>query len=609
MKRILISIFLLISAIGVMADENITFQASAPKQVVQGQPFQVTYIVNHRAGDITPPEFVDFEYLAGPYTSTSQSSTFVNGQFTSTYQQQYTYTLRPDKQGTFTLGAATIKVGSKQYTSNGLRITVLPPDESVQASGNSNKKSNASSAGKTSATTGNGDIFIRTIASKTTLHEQEVLTLSYKLYVTGMDIRGFTEKTQIPEFTGFLKQELDQKDIQFELEHYNNRNYQVATIYQTLLYPQHAGDIEIESGSFEAIILLPNTHRRSFFDDAYIQATKMLKAPGITIHAKSLPAGKPADFSGAVGRFSMTQSISETELTTNDAVTIKLDLSGAGNMKLIKTPAVDWPEGFEPYDPKVTNNFQTSSSGVSGSKSIEYLAIARNSGDYTIPSITFSYYDTQESQYKTLQTPEYTLHVKKGVGDASTGNQGTMANYTQKEDIKELGTDIRYIYTGDLRHTNTNGRLKFNSLLFHLLFLIPLAIAIAIFIIFRKRIKENADQTKVRYRKANKVAQRRLKAASRMLQANDKEHFYEEIEKASFTYLSDRLSIPTADLSKDNIADILRHKGIDDNLIHDVLDVLSTAEFARYAPSSDHQMQEMFNTTTQLINNLENQKL
>ncbi len=611
MKRIA-SIFIILSIALMGFADDVVFQANAPKQVVQGQPFQLTYTINQRAGNIEPPEFTGFDYLAGPYTSTSQSSTFVNGKFTSTYQQQYTYTLKAQKEGTFTLGPATIKVGSKQFTSNGVRLTVLPPDKDEPATTEGGNRGSQQPSQSAQATTGNGDIFLRTIVTKSRPYEQEALTLSYKLYVTGLDIRGFTEKTSIPDFTGFFKQDLDQQNIQFELEHYNNRNYQVATIYQTLLYPQHSGDIVIPSASFEAIILMPNTRRRSFFDDAYIQATKTIQAPSVTIHVNALPTGKPAGYSGGVGRFTLNASISDTTIATNDAVTLKVEIKGAGNLKLLKTPAIDWPEGFEAYDPKVNNNFKTTASGISGSKTIEYLAIARNSGTYTLPALTFAYFDTESGQYRTLRTQDYTIRVKKGAGDAAS--PAAVNDYTapRQEDIKELGSDIRYIYTGELRTPRTDsslGTFWASPRGLCLLYLLPTIIAAAIFILMLKRIRENADMTRVRYRRANKVAQKRLKQARQLMQQDRKEAFYEEIEHAAFSYLSDRLSIPTADLNKDNIADILRRKGCPENDITEVLDLLSNAEFARYAPSAGHEMNTLYDRTAELINRLENQKL
>ena len=278
-------------------------------------------------------------------------------------------------------------------------------------------------------------------------------------------------------------------------------------------------------------------------------------------------------------------------------------------MKLLKTPAIDWPEGFEPYDPKVTNNFNTTTSGVSGTKSIEYLAIPRNAGEYTIPAVKFSYFDIDDKAYKTLSTPEYTIRVKRGTGSAGdAGNEPTVVSYTQKEDIKQLGTDIRYIDTKAPKTTNHKSQItNYNQI--WLFYVVPLVIALILLIVLRKQIKEASDLTRMKYKRANKVAQKRLKAAAAALKANDQATFYAEIERAAWTYLSDRLSIPTAELNKDNIASILAQKGVNETLITDVKNVLSTAEFARYAPTTDHAMDDLYTATTNLINNLENEKI
>lgn len=597
--------------------EDVVFKAQAPSQVIVGRPFQLTYSVNQRSRDLRAPEFTDFDYLAGPYTSTSSSTSFVNGHRTSTFEQTYTYTLMAQKAGTFTISPASIKVDGESYQSNGVRIQVLPEDEQQAAPTQSSQTSQTGQQSQSSSQSSNvssENIFVRTIASKTRVHEQEALMITYKLYFANVDVAQLTNNTKLPEFTGFLKQDLEQGEIQTQLEHYNGRNYQTAVLYRTILYPQHSGDIKIDPAKFEAVLRVQTRQQvRSIFDDffgSYTNVTKMLTAPGATIHVSALPSGKPAGFSGGVGKFTMTPSISQTELQTNDAVTIKLDISGAGNMKLIKTPAIDWPEGFEPYDPKVTNNFNTTTAGVSGTKSIEYLAIPRNAGEYTIPPITFSYFDIEDKAYRTLATPEYTIRVKRGAGEAtSTGGQETgVISYTQKEDIKQLGTDIRYIDTKAPKSTNPKSQItNYNHL--WLFYVVPLIIAIVLLIVLRKQIKENADINRVRYKRANKVAQKRLKAAAAALKANDKDHFYEEIERAAWTYLSDRLSIPTADLNKENIASILHQKGVGDDLINAVKDVLSTAEFARYAPATDHAMDDLYTATSNLINNLENAKL
>ena len=617
MKKILL-ILLICSQVCATFAQGVEFKASAPAQVIMGKPFQLTYTVNQRAKDLRAPEFEDFDYVAGPYTSQSSSTSFVNGKRTSSFALTYTYTLMANKEGTFMIPPATIKVDGSQYSSNGVRITVLPPDQPTQTSAASQPRntnqSSATSQQRENNQTSAENIFMRTLVSKTKVHEQEVILLSYKLYFAGVDVAQMTNNTRLPEFKGFLKQELEMGEIQTELEHYNGRNYQTAVLYRALLFPQRSGELVIEPAQFEAILRVQNRAQvRSIFDDffgSYTTVSKQLVAPKVTIHVASLPTGKPAGFSGGVGQFSINSTISSTNLQANEAVTLKLTVQGTGNMKLLKTLAVDWPEGFEVYDPKVTNNFQNTTAGVSGTKTIEYLAIPRAGGTYTLPPVQFSYYDTQADSYKTLTTPEYTIQVARTATEETSAT--VVNNYVQKEDIQQLGTDIRYIYTGDLERgarIQKQGQVTFGSWLFWLWYIMPTLLAAVLFIVFRKQIKENADITRVRYKKANKIAQRRLKNAERLLQENQKEQFYEEIERAAWTYLSDRLSVPTAQLGKENIAQILAAKSVSEDIIKQLLHVLSTAEFARYAPISDHAMQDIYDDTTKIINQLENCKL
>jgi len=619
MKTIHIILFSVLAAVGSLslhAAEDVSFKAQAPSQVIAGKPFQLTYTVNQRARDLQAPEFTDFDYLAGPYTSQSSSTSFVNGKRTSTFTLTYTYTLMGNKEGRFTIAPATIRVDGEQYTSNGLQITVLPPDEEPATPRNGNNASGGNSGNNREQAGGQSNvssenIFIRTIVSKTRVHEQEAILLSYKLYFAGVDVAQFTNNTKLPEFTGFLKQELEQGEIQTELEHYNGRNYQTATLYRTLLYPQHSGDLKIDPAQFEAVLRVQVRQQvRSIFDDffgSYTNVTKALTAPGVTIHADALPGGKPAGFAGGVGHFSMSGDISGIEMKTNEAVTVKINIQGTGNMKLLKTPAIDWPEGFEAYDPKVTNNFKTGASGMSGTKAIEYLAIPRAAGEYTIPAITFAYFDTQENRYKSMSAGPWTLHIQRGSNDKE--QEAVVQNYINKEDIRQLGSDIRYIRTPELQYRSSTARAPrgLNALLCYLL---PLLAAVILFIVFRRQIRENADLARLRYKKANKVAQKRLREAQRLMDSNDQSAaFYEAIERAAWTYLSDRLTIPTAQMNKENIASILRGKGVSEELIAEVDGVLSTAEFARYAPSGDQAKQELYNRTADLINHLENQKL
>jgi hypothetical protein len=326
-------------------------------------------------------------------------------------------------------------------------------------------------------------------------------------------------------------------------------------------------------------------------------------APGVKIFVNKLPANKPASFNGTVGRFTMSSSISANQVKANDAVTLKINIAGAGNMKLIKNPEIKLPDGFETYDPKVTNNYKTNLTGVSGSKSVEYMFIPRHSGNFQIPSAEFTYFDTQDKTYKTLRTPEYSLKVEKGEGGENTTVVGN--TYVDKEDVKQLGKDIRYIQADEFELSKESEPI-FGTLTCWLMYLIPLLISLFLFLFFHKQVKENSNIDFVRNKKANRVAQKRLNLAKKLLDTNDKEKFYEEVMKAVWTYLSDKLSISVSELTKDRVEFELTKRGVNNSVTEQFIQILNTCEFARYAPGSGQQeMGDLYSETISAISELE----
>lgn len=587
----------------------VDFRAVGPSQVPVNQSFQIQYIVDEKCNDIQIPSMPGFELLAGPFTSTASSFSFVNGKRTSTYQKTFTYTYSATKEGTYTIGAATVDIKGRKYRSNGLKITVVREQEPQAATTSSRTNDDSSRPQRTQTAQSAPSIFMRTEVNKTHAHEQEPVTLCYKLYFVGVNDVQLAGVTKMPDFDGFLKQESDLEQLESHVETYNGRQYNVAVVYKNQLYPQHSGDITITPAHFEVVYTTPGAERDPFGQMFGYQEHKTLKAPAVTIHVDALPQeDRPKSFSGGVGHFTMTPSISSTELNTNEPITLKLDISGSGNMKLIKTPDVKWPEGFESYDPKVSNSYQTTDSGMSGTKSIEYMAIPREPGDYTLPPVTLTYYDSEAGAYKTLTTPSYQLHINRGQQRKDT----EVSDYSQ-EDIKQLATDVRYIHTNDLPALEPNSAMppaiQVGSFGWWLCYLIPFIIAIIVLIAMRRYIQANADLTQVRYRKANKVAQKRLRNAKKLMDENQTGAFYEEIERAAMSYLSDRLTIPTAELNKETISQILAQKNVPEPLIKETEQVLSTAEFARYAPSMNQDMNTLYSRTVELINQLEEQKL
>lgn len=604
-KIIFLWIALIATSLHAFADGKVTFTASAPDAVAVGDQFRLSYTVNtEKVRDFRVASIKGFDVLMGPSRSYSMQS--ING--VKTENLTFTYILMATAEGNFTIPGATITANGNQMVSNSVHIKVLPADQANASSGGgSNNKGNGSASRPSSGTAvSNNDLFITATASKTTVYEQEAFLLTYKIY-TLVDLRMF-DNVKLPDFKGFHSQEVElPNDRRWGLEHYKGRNYQTTVYRQFVLFPQQSGKLTIDAARFDASIAKATQVSdpfEAFFNGGsnYVEVKKTIMTPQLTIDVKPLPTGKPAGFSGGVGEFNITSSINSTNIKTNDAVTIKLVISGTGNLKLLSTPEIKFPEDFEVYDPKVDNKFRLTNAGLSGSKVIEYLAIPRNAGTYKIPAVNFSYFDINSNSYKTLTTEEYELHVEKGAGNAAQ----TIANFTNKEDLKILNEDIRYIKQNDVV-LSQKGDFFFGSWLYWLFYLIPGIAFITFFIVYRKQIAANANVAKMRTKKANKVAVKRMKQAGKLLEENKKDAFYDEVLKALWGYISDKLNIPVSRLSKDNIEEELRIYGVDDTLIKEFIDALNNCEFARFAPGDDNQaMDKVYSASLEVISRMEN---
>ena len=603
MRKVILFFILISTVIGAWADNKITFTANAPEVVVSGDQFRLSYtITSQKVRDFRAPSIQGFEVLMGPSRSTQSSTQIINGNVTSTSSITFTYILMAGKEGTYKIPGATIVADGDNYTSNSVEIKVLPPDQTSGANnGNSARSSrDQANSGKIS----NQELFMMATASKTNVYEQEAILLTYKVY-TQVNLTGL--RGDVPDLKGFHTQEVElPQQKTFTLEHYNGRNYNTTVWRQFVLFPQQTGKIEIPSVTFEGTVsqrMASSDPFDAFFNGGnYVNINKNLVTPKLTINVKELPEGKPANFSGGVGEFTLSSSISTQDLKTNDAVTIKLVISGTGNMKLINTPEVAFPQDFEIYDPKVENKFNLTRNGLAGNKVIEYLAIPRHAGTYTIPPIEFSYFDLKSQSYKTLKTDAYTLNVAKGEGNSDQ----VVANFTSKEDLKVLGQDIRYIKTGETRLAKKDDYF-FGSMNYYLWYLIPLVLFITFMVIYRKQAMENANVAKVRTKKANKVATKRMKNAGKLLAEKKSEAFYDEVLKALWGYISDKLSMPVSQLSKDNIEEELQKHQVADELIKEFINNLNDCEFARYAPGNqDEKMDKIYSSAIDVISKMEN---
>lgn len=604
-KIVLTTLLLLITLSSAFADE-VSFVASAPKAVAVNQQFRLQYTINtHKAKEPRLPALDGFSILAGPFRSQQSSTQIVNGNVSSSSTLVFTYTLIAEKEGEYKIPGATANIEGADYTSNPITIKVLPADKAAATQRNSSSQQSRRQMRDASEPTNiqADDLFMTATLNKTKVYEQEAVLLTFKVY-SAVNLTSLNGK--IPDLKGFQIQEVElPQNKEWNLEHYKGRNYRTILWQQYVLFPQQSGEIEIPSAVFEGVVAVQTRSYDpfDFFGGASImEVKKELRTPKLKLNVQKLPDGKPADFSGAVGNFKLSSSLSANEVKANEAVTLRLVVSGTGNMKLIKTPEVSFPEDFEIYDPKVDNKISLRTDGFSGNKIIEYLFIPRYGGEYTIPAVRFSYFDIATKQYKTLESESYTLKVEKG---KETGT-GTVAAYVSKEELKMLGQDIRYIKRGN---TNTikRGDHLFASTTYWLWYIIPLLAFIAYIIICHKQMKENANIAAMRTKKANKVAVKRLKVAKKLLKENRKNEFYDEILKTLWGYMSDKLSIPVSQLSKENIAAELAEKGVNETLVKELHDVLNEGEFARYAPGdAGAAMDKVYNMAIEIISKMEN---
>lgn len=601
--RFLFFLTSLFSLSTLIAEGQVDFKASAPATVVEGVQFRLSYILNEEGRDLRLPDIPDFEILFGPSTSTSFSQRTINGKTTSERSVTYTYILVPKKTGNFTIEPASINVKGSNYQSNSLSIEVLPPDKDSDQGGASGSANRGSASSASTATVSDSDAFIRVILSKNSPYEQEGFTVTFRLYTT-IDKVNYGGEIQFPEFEGFMVEEVElPSNQQLQIERYNGRNYYTADLRKTLLFPQRSGQITIPSGSIEMVFSVPSGRSVStFFGSQELMADvkKKLVTNPLNVNVKPLPGDKPVSYANAVGTFALNPSISTTENKANEAITLRLEISGTGNMKLLRNPEVQFPNNFEIYDPVVTNSLNVTSNGLTGIRVIEYMVIPRYEGSYTIPSIEFGYFDLNTNSYKTLSTSEYKLEIEKGdPGSASA------SNFVNQQDVK-VEQDIRFLKTGEPNFVSMSNFLV-GSLNYWLWYIIPFTLLIVYFIINRKKAKENANVVLMRNKKANKIAIKRLKLAEKYLREQNKESFYDEVLRAIWGYFSDKLAIPVAQLSKDNIEAELLKNGISDELANKFMNILDTCEFARYSQvESNAEMDNIYNNAIDAIGKMEN---
>ena len=594
-------LFVLFVILGIVsASAQVSFTVDAPRQVIQGNKFQITYVLRNGEGDAFKEPKVDgATKLYGPATSRSYSSQWINGVSSSSSSEEYAITYRADKAGKYNIGVAKVTVDGKEYSTKPFTLEILPPDKTASGGNGGVQIDNydTQSAGKQ---VGANDLFIRINLSKSSAYEQEAVVCTIKLY-TKYQISQFMPTLQ-PSFNGFLIEDLPISPSLNNVEHVNGQNYMVAELKKCILFPQQSGELTITSGNYDVTVVQYEAVRTMFGTMRQpVEKQLTVKSNLQKISIKPLPSPKPASFNGAVGKFTIQSEIKPQVLKTYEAATLSYVIKGQGNIKYLKAPKIQFPAQFDVYDPQNTANASPSGGTMSGSMTFEYTFIPQYVGKYEIPATEFSYFDPTTKKYVTLATQKYDLSVAKGSGSAAS-------QVPASNDIEKKNTDILHIKTGNLGLSKNHTSL-ISGFAYWLWYIIPILILGTVLIYYRKSIKERQDIALMRTKHANKLAKKRLKQAKAYMAANDAGKFYGELLNAIWGYLSDKLGIPVSELSRENISSVLQECGINDDNISQLITLLDKCEFAQYAPElADSGIEEAYNNALDVMNKLETLK-
>jgi hypothetical protein len=565
-------IFFLFSSLMLSAAE-VEFRATtSPQTVSVGESFYLTYTLNAAGTNLRLPALPDFDLLTPqPEVERKYSTQSNNGTVERMATYTYRYTLRTKKEGTLAIAPATVTVGTKQYRSNAVSLQAgkaqqhIPSDQAYQ------------------------DVFVRIIPSKTSLYEQEAFLLTYKLYAAKNNFQDW-HNISYPDTKGFIVREVDlNPNRPWIPENFNRKKYGTLLFKQQILQAQQSGKLSIGQGSFEAVLELPAEGLQ-----ANKQHKSLLSEP-LSINVKPLPDGKPASFQNAVGNFKMMSEISSAEPRANEAFSLKITVSGKGNLQLFGNPAVSFPDDFEIFEPKTTTQIEPTAAGISGSRTIEYLAIPRSEGQFVIPPVEFSFFNPATGKYQTLRTQEYKVKVLAGDGRVESGERRV-----------EMGDGREEM--GDSREETGGDRMQevgIEHLQYRLYILLPLLGIIAFFVYFKRKTKKNSQEgASLQSKETAAQALLHLKAAEKSRKEGEDKNFYAEVLKALRSHLSASLHLSPAELSRENIEEKLKVAGKSETKIKQVLDTLQTAEMMRYAPAqSSDKMDELYRQTTKIIKN------
>ena len=602
MRQLRLTIFLLAVIISSIAYCQTSFKVIPPGNVIAGRNFSLTFrLSNGQTNAPKPPELQGCDLLYGPSVSTMSSSQYINGQMSSSTSVDFTYMYRAQTPGKVTVPEITVNSGGKNYTSHSVTFEILPPDKPVTQQGQSQQSApQVSAVDPTTQRPGSvspNDLFVRVSFSKTHALEQEAVMATIKVY-TKYSITSFLVKQQ-PLFDGFLSEELP-VDLEVNLENYNGQNYNTAVLKRLLLYPQKSGKLTVNSGKYDITIQQFELVNMGFFTTQRPVERQVTTASNMaSIDVTPLPEPKPAGFDGAVGRFTVSTDLQPELLRTNEAAVYTYTITGTGNIRYLKQPDIKFPASIDRYTPKTDIDAKIVGANTTGSYKVDYTIVPQEAGKLEIPGTPFVYYDIDKKEYVTLDTRSYELNIAKGSSTSSV---------VEQREIDKSMNDILHI------KPSTDRREKEISYVFHnglywLTFIIAVTILICVVIIYRRKLKFNADVKGRKHARANRVVSKRLKAARSYMNARENDKFYSELAKAMWGYISDKLGIAPSQLLRDNIASQLENYGASAQTTEDTIAVLDECEMARFTPQhSDQEVAQLYERAVAAIRSLEDVK-
>ncbi|MBR6814979.1 MAG: protein BatD [Alistipes sp.] len=602
-RHILLTLFATLSVAIAWADGAVTFEVNTPLIVSTGEMFRVEFIITNGKPDsdtFVAPDFAGLDVLAGPTTSQARSYQNINGVASHTSTFTITYVVTAQNAGNLTIGSASVEVDGKSYK------TKATPIEVVEQSRKQEQEAAAQQGSAVNNQIAQDDILLRLNLSRSAVYKGEPIRASLTLY-TRAGIAGF-EDVKLPSFNGFWSQELPTDNYQAKRETLDGKVYDSQIIKEWLLYPQQSGTLSIEPADITAVaqvVMRTNRNFDPFFGGGaeVYNVKRKLTTGQVNVAVKDLPAGAPASFNGAVGKFTMSTTQPSTQLKANSAATYTVKISGTGNLTFLQTPKLTLPSSFELYNVRQTESIQTSVNGTSGYKQFEYPFIARAEGEYDIEPIEFTFFSPEKEGYVTLSTDALKVNVAPD-GSAGAVTPQQIITGTSKEGVRQLGSDIRFIKLGKAQLSSSVAPLMMSSTYFMLLALI-VVLFVGLYLLLGKMIKDSKNTVLLRNRRANKVAVQRFRQAEKYMREMNRHAFYEEMLRALWGYMSDKLNIPVSNLTKEGIREELQRRGCPQQDAQHFTEIITRCDEAQYSPAEWVQMNDVYAEGVRIISRIE----